>query len=90
MSNLMFHGESVVAFPEIETDRLILAELQPNDEVAIFDLFSNKSVIEYYDLEAFTAIEQARDLISMFRSRHEASVGIRWAIRKNKGSHLVL
>lgn len=70
-----------MAFPEIETDRLILAELQPSDEAAIFELFSNKLVIEYYALEAFTAIEQARDLINLFRSRHDASTGIRWAIR---------
>ena len=85
----MFHGEGFVAFPEIETDRLVLTELQSNDEAAIFGLFSNKSVIEYYDLEAFTAIEQARDLISMFRSRHEASAGIRWAIHLKSSGNIV-
>lgn len=78
-----------MAFPEIETDRLVLTELQPNDETAIFDLFSNESVIEYYDLEAFTTIEQAHDLISMFRSRHQASAGIRWAIRLKSSGNIV-
>lgn len=76
-----------MTFPEIETERLILTELQSDDEAAVFDLFSDKSVIEHYDLEAFTAVEQARDLISMFRSRHDASAGIRWAIRlKSSGN----
>lgn len=87
--SIMLHGESVVTFPEIETDRLILADLQPNDDAAIFELFSNKSVIEYYDLEAFTTIGQARDLISMFRSRHDASAGIRWAIRLKSTGNII-
>ena len=85
----MFDGENFVVFPEIETDRLALNEIQLDDEAAIFDLFSNKSVIEYYDLEAFISIEQARDLISMFRSRHEASAGIRWAIRLQTSGNIV-
>jgi len=76
-------------FPKIESDRLILAELQSHDEAAIFELFSNKSVIEYYDLEAFSAIEQARDLISLFRARYEELAGIRWAIRLKSSGDVV-
>lgn len=68
-------------FPKIETNRLLLAEILHDDALEIFELFSNQSVIEYYDLEAFTTTDQARDLIRLFRSRYEASVGIRWAIR---------
>ena len=50
--------ESSVVFPEIETDQLVLTELQLNDDEAIFELFSNKLAIEYDDLEAFTTIER--------------------------------
>lgn len=78
-----------MAFPDIETDRLALTELRSSDDIHIFTLFSNKAVIEYYDLEAFTAIEQARDLISMFQSRYEASSGIRWAIRPKSSGNLI-
>ena len=78
-----------MAFPEVETNRLVLTEIQPDDEAAIFDLFSNNKVIEYYDIEAFITIEQARDLINLFRSRHEASTGIRWAIRLKSSSNIV-
>jgi ribosomal-protein-alanine N-acetyltransferase len=78
-----------VSFPQIESDRLTLTELLPNDEAAIFELFSNESVIEYYDLEAFTHIKQARDLIALFRSRHEASAGIRWAIRLKDSATMI-
>ena len=76
-------------FPEIETNRLVLTELRLNDEEAIFSLFSNKLVIEHYDLEAFTALEQARDLINMFRSRYEASAGIRWAVRLKSTGNMI-
>jgi ribosomal-protein-alanine N-acetyltransferase len=78
-----------MTFPRVETKRLILTELQANDEEDIFFLFSNKSVVEYYDLEVFTDIAQARDLIGMFRSRYEASAGIRWAIRLRASGEIV-
>lgn len=78
-----------MTFPEIETKRLVLAEILSDDEAAIFDLFSNTKVIEYYDVEAFTTLDQARDLINLFRSRHEASTGIRWAIRLKSSSRFV-
>lgn len=76
-------------FLEIESERLVLAELQSHDAADIFDLFSNGSVIEYYDLEAFTTIEQARNLISLFKSRYEESAGIRWAIRLKSSDKFV-
>ncbi len=85
----MSHGETFLEFPEIETKRLVLTEIQPDDVAAIFDLFSNKLVVEYYDLEAFIAVEQARDLISIFRSRYETSTGIRWAIRLKSSGKIV-
>ena len=76
-------------FPEIKTIRLVLTEIKPADAAAIFELFSNKLVIEYYDLDAFTTIEQARDLISMLRSRYETSTGIRWAIRVKSSGKVI-
>lgn len=76
-------------FPKIETDRLALTEIQLDDEEAIFRLFSDHSVIEYYDLEALTTIEQARDLICMLRARYAASAGIRWAIRLKSSSTVI-
>lgn len=78
---VMFHEGAEVAFPEIETERLMLDELKPNDEVDVFKLFSDPSVVEYYDLAAFKELSQASNLIKFFRSRYEQQVGIRWAIR---------
>lgn len=70
-----------MTFPALKTARLRLTELQPEDETDIFGLFSNPDVVEYYDLAAFTQVEQARSLIGLFQSRYKQQLGIRWAIR---------
>lgn len=48
-----------MAFPSLETERLLLTELRADDEAALFNLFSNPSVVEYYDLDAFREHSQA-------------------------------
>ncbi len=76
-------------FPVIESSRLFLTDLKPNDDVSVFRLFSDDSVIEYYDLAAFTRVEQAQELIQFFQSRFEAKSGIRWAIRSKDSGDLI-
>jgi len=84
---MQYFKEEVVNFPELETQRLLLTEISSSDASAMLELFSNSSVVEYYDQEAFTDIAQARELISLFQSRFETSSGVRWAIRlKTTGS----
>lgn len=70
-----------MAFPSLETERLLLTELRVDDEADLFSLFSNPSVVEYYDLDVFHEHSQAANLISLFMSRYEERQGIRWAIR---------
>lgn len=76
-------------FPTLKTDRLLLTEITPGDSPAIFDLFSNQSVVEYYDLEVFTHASEADKLIEFFRSRFANSTGIRWAIRSKESEKLI-
>lgn len=68
-------------FPRLSTDRLILDELRPEDSEPLYKHFSNNEVVKYYDLEAFTEINQASSLIQLFRKRFDERTGIRWAIR---------
>lgn len=76
-------------FPELEADRLELTRITDSDTGAIFDLFSNDLVVEYYDISAFSMNSQAEDLISLFNSRFESSSGIRWAIRIKDAPDLI-
>ena len=55
-----------VPFPELDTLRLRLTSLVDADVDSIFQLFSNSSVIEYYDLEAFDKPSQTADIIRFF------------------------
>ncbi|WOX05060.1 GNAT family N-acetyltransferase [Microbulbifer pacificus] len=76
-------------FPVIESKRLLLSDFNASDETAVFRLFSDNSVIEHYDLSAFTSVEQARELIKFFQSRYEDKSGIRWAIRLKDTGQLI-
>lgn len=76
-------------FPQIETKRLILTDIHAADASEIFNIFSNKSVVEYYDLEQFSEVSTAEKLIELFRARYTAKLGIRWAIRLKNESTLI-
>ena len=58
-----------MSFPVLETNRLRLDKLSKEDSNSLFELFSDNSVVEYYDLEAFTDLSQAIILIELFNSR---------------------
>jgi hypothetical protein len=49
-------------FPLLETRRLLLRQPQVGDEEALFRIFSDAEVMQYYDMDAFTSIEQAHSL----------------------------
>jgi ribosomal-protein-alanine N-acetyltransferase len=76
-------------FPDLETPRLKLTQLSQNDAASILTLFSNEAVIKYYDLAAFDNIKQATDLITLFNTRCESGLGIRWAIRLKETNELI-
>ena len=51
--------------------------------------FSSYLVVEFYDLAIFSDISQAKELVSLFNSRFESNLGIRWAIRIESESCLI-
>ncbi|WP_445768543.1 GNAT family N-acetyltransferase [Rheinheimera sp.] len=85
----MQQKQPVKDFPSLETERLLLTALQPDDEQSIFTLFSSPEVVKYYDLEAFYEPQQATNLISLFKARYEDKLGIRWAIRLKTTGQLI-
>lgn len=71
-----------VQFPAIETPRLVLRELREGDADAVFTLFRDPAVTRYHDLDTFTEIAQAREVIARVRRRFAERTGIRWAITR--------
>jgi len=68
-------------FPQLNTARLTLNELSLDDSSALFDIFADKDVVKYYNIDAFESQTQSTELINLFHNRFEKKQGIRWAIR---------
>ena len=67
-------------FPELETERFVLRQITQNNSVDIFKYFSLDEVTRFYDVESFTNIKQAEELIQRWNERFERSQAIRWGI----------
>ncbi|MDR2234760.1 MAG: GNAT family N-acetyltransferase [Chryseobacterium sp.] len=70
----------MMTYPVLETERLILRQLTPEDAEDLFEYFSLDEVMEYYDLAPFKTIEEARNIIKHFNSEFEKGKGFRWAL----------
>ena len=76
-------------FPVLETERLVLSEIIGSDVESLFELFQQEEVVEYYDLDVFSESGQAEKLLTLFASRFQEKLGIRWGIRMKHTSKLI-
>jgi ribosomal-protein-alanine N-acetyltransferase len=76
-------------FPRLETQRLVLRELQPSDVQAIFGIGSDDEVMHFYDLDTFQLPEDASAFIGRQRARYERESGIRWGIVRKEGEEVI-
>ncbi len=68
------------AFPLLETKRLILRQMRPEDAKAIFRIYGDEEVMRYRDVLAFTRLEEAQQFLEEVRARYEQGEGMHWAI----------
>ncbi|WP_153721798.1 GNAT family N-acetyltransferase [Sporosarcina cascadiensis] len=76
-------------FPQIETDRLRLREIEQDDAASLFAYFSTDEVTRYYGQDSFQQIEQAEDLIKSFSASYDETKGIRWGIEHKETNELI-
>lgn len=76
-------------FPRLTTERLVLRQLTLADAPAVFDYFRLDDVTEYYDLESFTELRQAEELIGRWNERFERQAGIRWGIALKSDDRII-
>lgn len=81
--------EGSLQFTILNTERLILDEIMSEDTESLYKHFTNKDVLEYYNLDAFVNIEEALSLIKHFKKRLDEGLGIRWAIRLKSNNMFV-
>lgn len=76
-------------FPELETERLLLRELNVEDAPFIFKLFSNEKVCKYlYDEEIYTRLEEAKEFIE-WNSNPELKMHNRWGVVRKQDNALM-
>ncbi|USD36177.1 GNAT family N-acetyltransferase [Ferrimonas sp. SCSIO 43195] len=75
-------------FPIVETERLILDEQSNDDAKAIFAMFSDSEVTEFYDLH-FTSENEALELIENDNKSFREQKSVRWAIREKSTNEFV-
>lgn len=71
---------SLSSFPSLETTRLLLRETTQEDAAAIFDLFSDSKVTRFHNLDTFSHIEEAIEVIERRIKIFESERGVRWVI----------
>ncbi len=77
------------SFPEFMTDNLRLREMVASDAEAVHRIFADKEVTQFYDLDRFTDIRQASDLIRRQRMRFERGEGLRWGITQQANNIVI-
>lgn len=77
----------LACFPVIETERLLLRQVVPEDAAAIYAILSDDEVTRYYDIETMTDPAQAAAMIRRMDQRYKRGESIRWGIvRKEDGA----
>ncbi|WP_108669778.1 GNAT family N-acetyltransferase [Peribacillus acanthi] len=76
-------------FPVLNTERFVLRKIVESDAQEIFEYFSDDAVTKYYDLDSFTNIEQAHEVIKRWEKRFEVHQGFRWGIALKENNRLI-
>jgi len=68
-------------FPILTSSRLILDETKPADAKDIFEVFSDKDVVKFYDFDVFNHQSEANELINDDLQKYQNDTHLRWAVR---------
>jgi ribosomal-protein-alanine N-acetyltransferase len=77
------------SFPVLETERLILREIRPDDVEDVFRIYSDPQVIRYWGSAPLIAIDEARLKIQSTAEAFQAREGIRWAFTRKGEDRLI-
>jgi len=75
-----FNERVFESFPVLETERLILREIKPEDVIEVFEIRASKDVMRYFGKEPLKSITEAEELIKMTTDGFKNKEGIRWGI----------
>lgn len=67
-------------FPELETDRLLLKEINLGDAYSLFKLRSNPEIMKYLDKPLPQTLNEIISFINIISQKRESGEGITWGI----------
>jgi [ribosomal protein S5]-alanine N-acetyltransferase len=80
---------SSTSFPNLETERLWLRQATQKDAEAVFTIFSDPDVTQFHDLDTFTRLDEAVEVIARRTEGFERERGIRWGIARKPNDNLI-
>lgn len=80
-TGLMGWDAAFEVFPVLETERFYLRKIELSDANSLFDYFSKNEVTKFYDLETFSSVQEAIELIHSISYRYKMKKQIRWGIQ---------
>ncbi|MGB7337367.1 MAG: GNAT family N-acetyltransferase [Phototrophicaceae bacterium] len=75
-------------FPTLDTERLQLREIQPDDVNALLKLFGNREVVQFIEMQPIKSIEQANEWLRWMGGVFAAKDGLRWGITLKDGTFI--
>lgn len=66
--------------PVLTTNNLILRPIVEKDIPGLYTLFSSEAVMQFMDVEIFTSVSEAAQMVTFFREKMSSGEGLRWAI----------
>jgi [ribosomal protein S5]-alanine N-acetyltransferase len=75
----MIHRTSQTVFPELSTERLVLRQIVPADQAAVFAGLSNPEVIKFYGV-SYASFDDTQVQMDWFRRLWKQQEGIWWGI----------
>jgi len=76
-------------FPNINTKRLFLREINLNDARTLFQYWSDDEVTKYLNIDSFINIGQALNMIRLLKSLFPRKEGIRWVIVRKEDNAVI-
>ena len=80
---------SFLPFKNLESDRLVLRQIIPDDVKEIFALRSNAEIMKYVPRPLCTNLDDAMTLIKMMKTKLETNEGLNWGITLKGNNTLI-
>ena len=79
-----------MGFPVLETKRLVLRQITMADVENLFSFFSDREVMQHYDCEPLSSMDEVRSLIQRYTDWFEKQNGFRWGITIKTESNAIV